>query len=183
MPELFTQRSVKWTGEKKKTKLLKLLPLRPSLLIGLIGSQMKTKVKGIKIYRTEMKVYKIGIFKWTLHKMVGIPGSSVVKNPPASAGNVGREDPRRREWQLTLVFLLGKSQGQRSLAGYSPQGCKESDTTEPLSTGNAQNTSMPEATRYRNERDTDSFSFYSVQRPSQKKQLLPDSLHGFLCGQ
>ena len=35
---------------------------------------MKTKVKGIKIYRTEMKVYKIGIFKWTLHKMVGIPG-------------------------------------------------------------------------------------------------------------
>ena len=125
-------------GKKKKTKLLKLLPLRPSLLIGLIGSQMKTKVKGIKIYRTEMKVYKIGIFKWTLHKMVGIPGSSVVKNPPASAGNVGREDPRRREWQLTLVFLLGKSQGQRSLAGYSPQGCKESDTTEPLSTGNAQ---------------------------------------------
>ena len=25
---------------------------------------------------------------------------------------------------------LGKSQGQRSLAGYSPQGCKELDTTE-----------------------------------------------------
>ena len=29
-----------------------------------------------------------------------------------------------------LVFLPGESQGQRSLAGYSPQGCKESDTTE-----------------------------------------------------
>ena len=36
-----------------------------------------------------MKVYKIGIFKWTSHKMVGIPGSSVVKNPPANAGNMG----------------------------------------------------------------------------------------------
>ena len=31
-------------------------------------------------------------------------------------------------------ILLGESHGQRSLAGYSPWGCKESDTTEPLST-------------------------------------------------
>ena len=28
------------------------------------------------------------------------------------------------------VFLPGKPHGQRSLAGYSPWGCKESDTTE-----------------------------------------------------
>ena len=28
------------------------------------------------------------------------------------------------------VFLLGKPHGQRSLAGYSPRGHKESDTTE-----------------------------------------------------
>ena len=27
------------------------------------------------------------------------------------------------------VFLFGKSHGQRSLAGYSPWGCKESDMT------------------------------------------------------
>ena len=26
--------------------------------------------------------------------------------------------------------FIGKSHGQRSLAGYSPQGCKESDVTE-----------------------------------------------------
>ena len=32
--------------------------------------------------------------------------------------------------QPTPVFLPGKSHGQRSLAGYSPWGCKESDTTE-----------------------------------------------------
>ena len=30
----------------------------------------------------------------------------------------------------TPVFLPGESYGQRSLAGYSPCGCKESDTTE-----------------------------------------------------
>ena len=30
------------------------------------------------------------------------------------------------------VFLPGKSHGQRSLVGYSPQGLKESDMTERL---------------------------------------------------
>ena len=36
----------------------------------------------------------------------------------------------RREWLPTLVFLPGKSHGQRSLVGYSPWGHKKSDTTE-----------------------------------------------------
>ena len=40
--------------------------------------------------------------------------------------------PWRRKWQPTPVFLPGKSHGQRSLAGYSLRGCKESDTTEQL---------------------------------------------------
>ena len=38
--------------------------------------------------------------------------------------------PWRRQWQHTPVFLPGKSHEQRSLVGYSPRGCKESDTTE-----------------------------------------------------
>ena len=33
-----------------------------------------------------------------------------------------------RKWQPTPVFLPGKFHGQRSLAGYSPWGRKESDT-------------------------------------------------------
>ena len=40
----------------------------------------------------------------------------------------------RRAWQPTPVFLLGESHGQRSLVGYGPRGCKESDTTAGLST-------------------------------------------------
>ena len=38
----------------------------------------------------------------------------------------------RRKWQPTPVFLPGKSQGQRSLAGCSPWGHEELDTTERL---------------------------------------------------
>ena len=43
---------------------------------------------------------------------------------------VGNIRWRRRTWQPTPVFLPGESHGQRSLAGYSPQGCTELDTTE-----------------------------------------------------
>jgi len=35
-----------------------------------------------------------------------------------------RKIPWRRKWQPTPVFLPGESQGQRSLAGYSPWGHK-----------------------------------------------------------
>ena len=38
----------------------------------------------------------------------------------------------RRQWQPTPVLLPGKSHGRRSLAGCSPWGHKESDTTERL---------------------------------------------------
>ena len=65
----------------------------------------------------------------------------VVKNPSLSTGDPGdeldpwvRKIPWRRTWQPTLVFLPGKSPGQRSLEGYSPWGHKESDTAEQLST-------------------------------------------------
>jgi len=40
-----------------------------------------------------------------------------------------------RAWQITPVFLPGKSQGQRSLVGYSPWGHKESDMTEHVIDG------------------------------------------------
>ena len=64
----------------------------------------------------------------------------MVKNLPANAGDrrkthgfdfLVRKSPWRRKWQ-PMVFLPGKSLGQRSLAGYSPWGCKESDTTEAM---------------------------------------------------
>ena len=60
-----------------------------------------------------------------------------VKNPPAmqetqetQVQSLSREDPWRRKWQPTPVFLPEKSHGQKSLSSYSPTGCKESDGTE-----------------------------------------------------
>ena len=47
--------------------------------------------------------------------------------------SLDQEDPVRREWLPTPVFLPEESHGQRILAGYSPWGRKESDTTEQLS--------------------------------------------------
>ena len=38
----------------------------------------------------------------------------------------------RKEWLLALVFLPGESHGQRSPAGYSAWGHKESDTAKQL---------------------------------------------------
>ena len=60
----------------------------------------------------------------------------MVKNPPANAGNVRdsglipeSEDPLE-EGMGTHSSIPGESHGKRSLAGYSPWGCKESDTAE-----------------------------------------------------
>ena len=39
---------------------------------------------------------------------------------------------QRRRWHPTPVLLPGKSHGRKSLVGYSPWGCEESDTTERL---------------------------------------------------
>ena len=36
----------------------------------------------------------------------------------------------RRAWQPTPVFFPGESHGQGSPVGYSPRGCKKSETTE-----------------------------------------------------
>ena len=42
------------------------------------------------------------------------------------------EAARRRQWHPPPVLLPGKSHGQKSLGSCSPQGHKESDTTERL---------------------------------------------------
>ena len=61
------------------------------------------------------------------------------KNPPAFAGDSrdvvqsqGLEDPLRRAWIPTPVFLPGKLYGKWRLAGYSPWGCQELDMTEHM---------------------------------------------------
>ena len=73
---------------------------------------------------------------------MGIPCSAVVKNLPPNAGDTrdtgsipgsGRS-PGVGNGSPLQYFCLGKPHGQRSLVGYSPRHCKESDTPEWLST-------------------------------------------------
>ena len=68
-------------------------------------------------------------------ELYGFAGGSLVKNLLTNAGDAGsvpgsERVPWRRDGQPTPVFLPGKSHGQRSLAGYSPWGHRESDRTE-----------------------------------------------------
>ena len=76
------------------------------------------------------------------HAILGAPGGSVVKLSTWQCRRwrkrwfspwVGKI-PWRRKWQLTLLFLLGKSHGQRSLVGYGPWDLKELDRAKRLST-------------------------------------------------
>ena len=52
--------------------------------------------------------------------------------------------PWRRQWQPIPVFLPGESRGQRSLAGYSPWGRKESGTTERVQCSPGNEPRVPE---------------------------------------
>ena len=72
--------------------------------------------------------------------MLGLPGGARGEEPPARAGDMRHgfdpwvgKTPWRRARLSTPVFLPGESHGQKSLVGYSPWGCKKSDTTERLS--------------------------------------------------
>ena len=64
-----------------------------------------------------------------------LSGKASVYNAVDPGSILGWEDPLEKGyhfWQPTPVLLLGKSHGLKSLVGYSPQGCKESDMTERL---------------------------------------------------
>ena len=60
--------------------------------------------------------------------------AQTVKNLPAMretwVRSLGWKSPWRRAWHPIAVSLPGESSRQRSLAGYSPRGCKELNTTE-----------------------------------------------------
>ena len=67
--------------------------------------------------------------------VIRFPGGSVVKKPPANAEDMSSipglgRSPGEGNANPLQYSCLEKSHGQRSLAGYSPWGHKESDTTE-----------------------------------------------------
>ena len=68
---------------------------------------------------------------------LAFPGSTVIKNLPAKAGDMRcgfdswvRKIPLEKEMATHSSILAGKLHGQSNLVGYSPWGHKESDVTE-----------------------------------------------------
>ena len=69
---------------------------------------------------------------------LGFPGGARGKEPTCQCRRLKRPQyepwigkiPWRKAQKLNPVFLPGESHGQRSLAGYSPWGCRESNMTE-----------------------------------------------------
>ena len=95
-----------------------------------LRKQFRTKDKHCLTHKTCKKsterclLTSLIYMKFTL---LSFPGDSVVKNPQCRRHEfipwLGKIHWRRK-WQLTSVFLPGKSHGSRSLVGYSPWGCK-----------------------------------------------------------
>ena len=79
---------------------------------------------------------------WNLERQThpgGFPGGSAGKEFACSAGELSSipglgRSPGGRHGNPLQYSCLENPHGQRSLAGYSPRGCKESDRTEQLST-------------------------------------------------
>ena len=104
-------------------------------------------------YRNYRRLQKLSVgskthTQWTtllvqLPARKGFPGGSDGKRICLQSRRPGFDRwvgkiPWRREWLLTPLFLSGESHAQRSLAGYSPWGPKELDTTQWLTLTNAQ---------------------------------------------
>ena len=102
------------------------------------------------VYQEDITIVNISVpniiapqyIKQTLMKLRGFPA---VSDGIESACNVGvpgfdpwvGKIPWRRAWQPTPVFLPGEFHGQRSLAGYGPQGHRRLCMTETEGTQHA----------------------------------------------
>ena len=71
--------------------------------------------------------------------------------------------PWRRKWQPTPVFSPGKSQGQRSLEGYSPWGHKELDKLSNWTQHNNKTTCVMSDTTWDTETPTNALLFSPAQ--------------------
>ena len=98
-----------------------------------------TSLPFLSSFSTLALVFSEAIFQRNhLYSSLDFPGGSVVKNPLANTGDVGLipglgRSPGEGLRNSLQYSCLENPQGQRSLAGYSPWGRKESDTTERLS--------------------------------------------------
>ena len=99
--------------------------------VGHLGSIPVTKIPQCDEKKIKLK-YKINIQQ---RGSTGFPGSSDVKESTCNAEDLGSipglgRSPGGGHGTPLQYSCLENPHGQRSLVGYSPQGRKESDTTE-----------------------------------------------------
>ena len=102
-----------------------------------MGSQSWTQLNSWTELNRVVRMNEI-IYLKRLVLSMGLPGWHIGKESVCQCKRYWRHGfdcwigkfPWRRKWQPTLVFLSGKSHGQRSLVGYSLWDCAESDRTE-----------------------------------------------------
>ena len=87
------------------------------------------------LYSTSLPMFQLPLDNDT--GFLDFPGGSEDKESFCNTRDTGSIPGSRRspeKGMATHSSVPGESHGQRSLAGYSPWGCKESDVTERLST-------------------------------------------------
>ena len=100
---------------------------------GAIHTHTHTHTQSREIPNVVMGIY------YYIYTPLGLPGGSDGKESTCSAGDLGlilgwEDSPGAENGNPLEYFCLDNPHGERNLAGYSPWGCKESDTTEQLST-------------------------------------------------
>ena len=109
-----------------------------------INKLLKMKIRSLKcleftvLFSESLHIFLVLYFSLSWVQEMGFPGGARSKestclcrrNRKPGFKPWVRKIPRSRKWQPTPVFIPGKSHGQRSLEGYSPWVCQESDTTE-----------------------------------------------------
>ena len=94
--------------------------------LGCLGSNLSSTTQGVIIVPTALVSVKR---KQVKGFSSGCMMKSHLPRQEMRIQYLGQEDPQRRKWQFTPVFLPGKSYRQRSLAGYKSMVAKELDTT------------------------------------------------------
>ena len=118
-------------GSKSKRNMWNCIRLKKKETNSKIKRQLKEQKKISANYTSDKRLRN-------LYNSMGFPGGVNSKESSCQCRRHKgcgfnpwvREIPWRRKWLLTLVFLTGEFHGQRMLVGYSPCGCKASDTTE-----------------------------------------------------
>ena len=97
-----------------------------------LENPMDRGVCGATVHGVANSRTRLSDFTHSLMQLLGLPwwlrGQSICRQ--CGFNHWVRKTPWRRKWQPTPLFLPGESHGQWSLEGYSPWGCKQSDTTE-----------------------------------------------------